>query len=78
MSSRLAKNRFKNYQGAYFADFLMNILDPRFSGNTQIEALFEAEPLRGRVMQVLLTNDDTIEVVLFEVDFKTSPSAFTY
>lgn len=77
MSSRLTKNRYKNYQGSYFADFLRNILDPRFTG-TQVAALFNAEPLRGRVMEVLLTNDDTIEVVLFEVDFKSSPSAYTY
>jgi len=78
MSSRLLANRFNNYQGSFFADFLMNILDPRFSSGSQVNALFNAEPLRGRVMSVLLTNTDTVEVLLFEVDFKSSPSAYTY
>lgn len=78
MSSRLLANRYNNYQGSYFADFLMNILDPRFSGGSQVNALFNAEPLRGRVMNLLLTNTDTVEVILFEVDFKSSPSNYTY
>lgn len=78
MSSRLAKNRFNRYRGSYYADFLRNILDPRFTGDPAVKALFQAESLQGRVMELLFTNDDTVEVILFEIDFKSAPISITY
>lgn len=78
MQSRLTRNRFNNYQGVYFADFLRNIIDPRYAAGTDVKALFEAENLKGRYMEITLTNDDTVEVVLFEIDVRGAPSFYTY
>lgn len=78
MLSRLTKNRFKNYQGVYFADFLRNIVDPRYADFTEVQALFKAESLIGEFMEITLINDDTVEVRLMEVDIKSSPSFYTY
>lgn len=76
MSSRIKRNNFKNYQGSFFADFMRNSLDPRFDNNEV--ALFKGEPLRGRFMAITIINDDTTESVLYEIDVKSAPSAFTY
>lgn len=76
MSSRLRRNNFKNYQGSFFADFMRNYLDSRFIDPEK--ALYQGEPLRGRFMELNMTNDDTTEAILFEIDVKSSPSAITY
>jgi len=75
MQSRIKKNNFKELQGIYYADFLKNMLDPRF--NTQIEALLRGEELRGRVMEITIQNDDTKEINLFAVDVKYSTQMLT-
>lgn len=76
MASRLKKNNFKNYQGSFFANFLRNMLDARF--DSQTDALFKGEPLRGRYMEITLHNAETNEAILFEVDIKSSASMLTY
>lgn len=76
MSSRLKKGNFKRLQGSYYADFLRNILDP--TQPDELTSLFQGEVLRGRFMEVTITNDDTIEVILFEIDVKTAPSLYSY
>lgn len=76
MNSRLKPGNFNNYQGSFFADFLRNSIDPRFDDT--LDALFKGEPLRGRILDVTYTNSDTVEVILFEIDIKSSPSAYTY
>lgn len=76
MSSRLKRNNFKNYQGSFFADFMRNYLDSRFDDPET--ALFKGEPLRGRFMEITVTNDDTTEAVLFEIDVKSATSNITY
>jgi len=75
MQSRLRKNRINRLQGSYFGDFLRNMLDPRFMD--QEVALFQGAELRGNLMEIILTNSDTIEVNLFEIDIKTSKSMYT-
>lgn len=76
MSSRLRKNNFKNYQGSFFADFMRNAADSRFEDD--ITSLYKGEPLRGRYMELLLTNSDDQETILFEIDIKSAPSMLTY
>jgi hypothetical protein len=76
MQSRIKKNNYRNYQGSWFADFMRNALDSRF--NTQDEALYKGEPLRGRLMQITVTNADVSEAILFEIDVKSSVSMLTY
>lgn len=76
MLSRLRKNNFKNYQGSFFADFMRNAADFRFVDSET--ALFKGEPLRGRYMELLLTNGDVTETILFEIDIKSARSMLTY
>jgi hypothetical protein len=76
MASRLKRNNFQNYQGSFFADFMRNYLDSRFIDPEN--ALFNGEPLRGRVMELNMTNDDTTEAILVEIDVNSSPSMITY
>lgn len=76
MKSRLKKGNFHLLQGEFFADFLRNMLDPRF--NTQLSALFNGAELRGKIMEITLENEDTEQVVLTKVDVTTAPSKFTY
>lgn len=76
MSSRIKKGNFKNYQGDWFADFMRNMADTRFT-DPEV-ALYKGEPLRGTYALIKLTNEDTVEAVLEEVDVKSSPSMLTY
>lgn len=75
MLSRIKPDRLKELQGVYYADFLKNMLDPRFG--TQIEALLRGEEMRGRVMEIRIRNSDTTEVTLFAVDVKYSTQMLT-
>lgn len=76
MQSRLKSNRFKRYQGDYFADFLRNLLDPRFL--SEDEALFKGEWLVGKVIYIELTNDRTTEENIFQIDVHYTESPYTY
>lgn len=76
MQSRIKRNNFKNYQGSFYADFMRNMLDPRY--NEATVALFKGEPLRGRFMLLRFVNDDITQSVLYEIDIKSAPSSFTY
>lgn len=75
MQTRIKPDRLKELQGIYYADFLRNMLDPRFG--TQIEALLRGEEMRGRVMEITIRNSDTTEVTLFAVDVKYSTQMLT-
>lgn len=76
MSSRLKKNNFRNYQGSFYASFMRNMLDGRFVD--QEVALYKGQQLRGRFIQIMLTNKDTTPAILYEVDVKSSPASITY
>lgn len=75
MQSRIKPGRFKVLQGVFYADFLRNLLDPRFG--TQIEALLQGEELRGRIAAITIQNDDNVDVELFEVQVKYAPQMLT-
>lgn len=75
MKSRIKSGDFKNLQGDFFADFRRNLLDPRY--NTDIDRLMKGEELRGKIMEISLENNDTVEVLLSAVDITTTPSYYT-
>lgn len=75
MNSRIKTGKFKQLNGLYYAEFLRNILDPRFS--TEIEALLRGEELRGRIMEITIQNSDTTEVTLSSIDVKYSKQNLT-
>lgn len=74
--TRLKKGRFKSLQGDWFADFLKNLEDPRFS--TELEALMKGADMQGNVMEVTIENTDTVEVRLLSVDISIAPHNYTY
>lgn len=74
--SRLKKGRFKNLQGSWFASFLRDINDSRFS--TDLESLMRGAELQGNVMKITIENDDLVEVRLVSVDIIVSLSQYTY
>lgn len=74
--SRLKIDRFRSLQGDWFADFLRDLNDPRFT--TELDALMKGAELQGSVMKVTIRNDDTVEVRLLSVDILTSKSEYTY
>lgn len=76
MLSRLKKAKYKNLNGDWFADFLRNMVDPRYS--EEIQALMYGEELSGKVMKVRIENDDDDEVILEAVSVTTSPLNYTY
>lgn len=76
MTSRLRRGNFRNYQGSFYANFMRNYLDARFENPE--DALFQGGVLRGRIMEINVTNADTTPAVLFEIDIKSSPSSITY
>lgn len=76
MRSRLKQERFTQLYGDWFADFLRNLDDPRFTDSKL--ALLRGQELMGSVIDITLTNSDTAEVILFEVDVKSSPMNYTY
>lgn len=76
MRSRLKATRFKSLQGDWFADFLRNMDDPRFLN--EVDALFKGDQLQGSVMKVTITNNDTTEVRLLQVDVMVSTKNYTY
>lgn len=66
LQSRLKKGNFTNIQGKWYADFLKNMLDPRFG--TQLEALMKGADLVGQLLEVTIENTSTTEVRLISVD----------
>lgn len=62
MQSRIKTNRFIQLQGIFYADFLNNMLDPRFGND--VDALLNGEELRGRVIEITIENNDPDEVIL--------------
>lgn len=75
-SSRLRSGNFKNYQGNFFGDFLRDATDPTF--NDELTALMRGALLQGQIMEVTLTNSDTVEVRLLDLDVSSTPQNFTY
>lgn len=76
MKSRLKKKKFIYDKGDWFADFLRNVLDPRF--DTELDALMGGEELMGSIMRLNMINSDTVEVILFTADVEHSPAMYTY
>jgi hypothetical protein len=76
MQSRIKPGNFKNYQGDWFADFMRNLLDPRF--DTALEALMKGENLQGKVMEITIENAGTTQAILVAVDVKMDPQNYTY
>lgn len=74
--SRLKVGNYKNIQGDYFADFLRDMSDPRFS--TVLDALFNGAELQGKIMEITLENTSTGLVRLVSVDISTDPQGYTY
>jgi len=74
--SRLKKGRFRRLQSDFFADFLRNMLDPRFV--TELEALVAGADLQGSVMKITMENDDITEVRMLSVDVTFANSEYTY
>lgn len=75
MLSRLKKDRFKNYQGKFFADFLRNMADPRFINS--LDALFKGAELQGDGMEITIENNDTFEVRLVSVEVEMDIQNYT-
>lgn len=74
--SRIKKGNFKHYQGDWQADFLRDILDPRYL--TELDALLKGAELQGNYMRITLENVDEVEVRMLSVDISVSPSENTY
>lgn len=75
MQSRIKSGRFEILQGVFYADFLRNLLDPRFG--SQLQALLYGEELRGRTAVITIQNDSTTPVELFCVQVKYAPQMLT-
>lgn len=76
MRSRIKKGNFRNLQGDWFADFLRNMDDPRFTN--ELDALMRGAQLQGNVLKVTIKNDDSVEVRLLSVDVSVSIKNYTY
>lgn len=74
--SRLKVGNYKNYQGDFFADFLRDISDPRFTD--VLQALFKGAELQGKVMEITLENNSLTAVRLVSVDVATDSQNYTY
>ncbi len=74
--SRIKKGNFVKINGQFFADFLKNMLDPRFTD--ELTALFNGSDLQGTTALITLKADDTVENRLVSVDFLESPQDYTY
>lgn len=74
--SRIKKGNFKSLQGDWFANFLKDLNDPRYT--TELDALFNGADLQGNVMEITIENTDTVEVRLLSVDVEVSKQEYTY
>lgn len=74
--SVIKSGNFVNTNGQWEADFLKNMIDPRFSD--QLEALFAGSDLQGATASITLRNDDTVECRLVSVQILGSQQDFTF
>lgn len=74
--TRLSKSRFQNLNGDWFAAFLKDMNDPRFS--TELDALFKGADIQGNVLEITIENDDTVEVRLLSIDVEAARQNYTY
>lgn len=74
--SRLKKGRFRSLQGDWFADFLKDMNDPRFSD--ELEALFKGADLQGSVLKITIENTEISEVRLLSIDVHCNTQNYTY
>lgn len=74
--SRIKKGNFVKINGQWMADFLKNMLDPRFQD--ELTALFQGGDLQGTTALITLRADDVVENRLVSVDFLESPQQYTY
>lgn len=74
--SRLKAGNYKQLQGDYFADFLRDMSDPRFSSIQ--DALFKGAELQGKIMQVTISNTNAVLVRIVSVDVMVSKQGYTY
>ena len=74
--SRLKKGRFKRLQGDWFADFMRDMLDPRFIN--ELDALTQGALLQGNWMEITLENNGEGEVRMMSVDVQVGASNYTY
>lgn len=72
MVSRLTTNQFDPQEGIFYAGFLNDMGDPRFS--TAVEALFGGRELRGRAIKVILTSEGVLQT---QLDFVTVNSVIS-
>jgi hypothetical protein len=74
--SRLKKGNYKQLQGDYFADFLRDMTDPRYTD--VVKALFNGAELQGKIMQVTIRNDSNTFVRIVSMDFMTDNQNYSY
>ena len=75
MLSRIKVKKFVPLQGVFYADFMRNMLDPRF--DSQLKALLHGEELRGRIAAITIQNDSVDPEILYKVQVKYSPQMLT-
>lgn len=74
--SRIKAKDMIKLQGQWFADFKKDMNDPRFLN--ELDALFEGADLQGAIAEITLTNKETKQVRLSQVDVVSAPSQYTY
>lgn len=74
--SVIKKGNFVPINGQFFANFLRDMTDPRFS--SQLEALFQGAPLQGTTAEITFRCDETTEVRLVNIDILGSPQQYTF
>lgn len=74
--SRIKKGNFRSLQGQWYADFLRDMNDSRFSN--ELQALMKGALLQGQVAKITMETTDTSEVRLVSVDILESPQQYTY
>ena len=62
--------------GDFFAEFLRDMTDPRFS--TELEALFRGAQLQGNYAIITFENTSTEEIRTLSIDFIVSKQDYTY
>lgn len=72
--SRIKKGNFKHLQGDWFADFLRDLNDPRFT--TELDALMKGANLQGDFMKITIENSDVTEVKLSSIQIIVSLSPY--
>ena len=77
MKSRIKEGRFKAKEaGIFYAEFMRDMLTT--SAVELQDDLINGRRLRGNVIDILLENDQTQEVVLFSVTITETPSNLSF